>query len=220
MSRIHSKLGTAGFIIAVVALIAALGGTAFAVAGLNAKEKKEVKKIAKKFAGAQGLKGEVGPPGPAGPTGPEGPAGKAGADGVDGEPGPPGPPGPAGPTETSLPAGKTEVGLWSFTNHSEGKYWTTISWPLRLENVGSYGFTWIGPGESATTECPGSAEDPKALPGNICVYGQELQNTEKSFPEIGETLNFGVGLNLEFNTASGSTFSWGRGSWAVTAPTS
>jgi|SRR5215212_5038227 len=217
MSRIHEKLGTAGFIVAVVALVAALGGTALAVTGLNSKEKKEVKKIAKKFAGAQGPQGLAGPQGPAGPHGPEGPRGADGENGKDGEPGLIG---PAGPTETSLPAGKTEIGLWSFTNHSAGKYWTTISWPLRLENVGSYGFTWVGPGETATTECPGTAEEPKALPGNICVYGQELQNTEKSFPEIGETLSFSAGLNLEFNTADGSTFSWGRGSWAVTAPTS
>ena len=49
ISRIHSKLGTAGFIVAIVALVAALG-VALAASGLNSKQKKEVKKIAKQFA--------------------------------------------------------------------------------------------------------------------------------------------------------------------------
>ncbi|MBA3867401.1 MAG: hypothetical protein H0X42_13840 [Solirubrobacterales bacterium] len=49
ISRIHQKLGTAGFIISIVALVAALGGGAYAASGgLSGKQKKEVEKIAKK----------------------------------------------------------------------------------------------------------------------------------------------------------------------------
>jgi hypothetical protein len=54
ISRIHSKLGTAGLVVALVALVVALTGVAFAASGLNSKQKKEVKKIAKQFAGKQG----------------------------------------------------------------------------------------------------------------------------------------------------------------------
>jgi len=87
----HQKLGTAGFILAIVALVAALGGGAYAAqAKLNPTQKKEVKKIAqteaKKFAtaGPQGPKGDPGAQGPAGPQGPQGPQGAAGAGGATG----------------------------------------------------------------------------------------------------------------------------------------
>ena|SRR5215213_1097984 len=80
--RVRSKFGTVGLIVSIVALVAALGGGAYAASGaLTGKQKKEVKKIAqteaKKFATA----------GPAGATGPTGPAGAAGAAGKDGSPG-------------------------------------------------------------------------------------------------------------------------------------
>ncbi|MGN6663088.1 MAG: collagen-like triple helix repeat-containing protein [Solirubrobacterales bacterium] len=79
LQRIHRKLGTAGFIIAVCALIAALGGAAFAAGGgLTGKQKKEVTKIAKKFAGK---------PGATGPQGAQGNPGAPGAPGKDGAPG-------------------------------------------------------------------------------------------------------------------------------------
>jgi len=96
--RIHQKLGTAGFIISIVALVAALGGGAYAASGgLNGKQKKEVEKIAKKYAatrgtpgapGAQGAKGDSGTPGTnggAGEKGDKGAKGDAGAAGENGE---------------------------------------------------------------------------------------------------------------------------------------
>ena len=55
LTRIHRKLGTAGFVISIVALVAALGGGAYAASGgLTGKQKKEVEKIAKKYAKNQG----------------------------------------------------------------------------------------------------------------------------------------------------------------------
>jgi hypothetical protein len=76
---IREPFGTAGLIIACVALIAALAGGAYAASGgLSAKQKKEVKKIAKQFAGKPGA------PGAAGPAGAKGDAGAAGATGKDG----------------------------------------------------------------------------------------------------------------------------------------
>jgi hypothetical protein len=85
-NRIHQKLGTAGFIISIVALVAALGGGAYAASGgLNGTQKKEVEKIAKKFSGKPGAPGATGPSGPAGPAGVKGDAGGPGGAGSNGK---------------------------------------------------------------------------------------------------------------------------------------
>lgn len=82
ISRIHEKLGTAGFLISIVALVVALTGGAYAASGgLNGKQKKEVEKIAKKFAGAPGAPGT---PGAAGSKGDNGAAGSNGTNGTNG----------------------------------------------------------------------------------------------------------------------------------------
>lgn len=75
--RFHDRFGTAGVVIGVIALIAALGGTALAAGGLTGKQKKEVKAIAKSFQGT----------GPAGATGTNGTNGTNGKDGANGAPG-------------------------------------------------------------------------------------------------------------------------------------
>jgi len=79
---IEEPFGKAGLIVAVLALVLALTGAAFAATGLNGKQKKEVEKIAKKFAGKPGAAGAQGPAGPAGPAGAAGAAGKDGASGT------------------------------------------------------------------------------------------------------------------------------------------
>ncbi len=89
ISRIHRQLGTAGFVIAIVALIAALGGGAYAASGvLSAKQQREIRRIARGVA-------ETGPQGPAGAPGSRGPQGPAGA-GLQGETGATGAQGPQG----------------------------------------------------------------------------------------------------------------------------
>ena len=81
------RLGASGpgLTIAVIALVLALTGGAFAAAGkLTGSEKKEVKKIAKKFAGKNGKNGNDGAPGAAGPVGAQGNAGANGTNGTNG----------------------------------------------------------------------------------------------------------------------------------------
>jgi hypothetical protein len=78
---IREPFGTAGLIVACVALLAALGGGAYAASGLTATQKKEVRKIAQ--AEAKKQQG-VGPQGPAGPTGAKGDRGESGATGATG----------------------------------------------------------------------------------------------------------------------------------------
>ncbi len=75
---IREPFGTAGLIVAVVALVLALTGAAFAASGLTGKEKKEVEKIAKKLAGKNGV------PGASGQNGAQGAIGAAGKDGAAG----------------------------------------------------------------------------------------------------------------------------------------
>jgi hypothetical protein len=96
ISKVHDRLGTAGFIIAVIALVAALGGGAYAASGaLTKKQKKEVEKIAAAKAGKPG------------PAGPQGPAGAAGAKGDAGAPGASGTAGTAGAAGKSVVIGST-----------------------------------------------------------------------------------------------------------------
>jgi hypothetical protein len=107
LHRFHDRFGTAGVVIGVIALIAALGGTALAAGGLSAKQKKEVKAIAKSFQG-------TGPQGPAGANGTNGSKGDTGANGKDGAPGEKGKDGTNGTpgtsvTNTPIAAGPSET---------------------------------------------------------------------------------------------------------------
>jgi hypothetical protein len=94
--RFHDRFGTAGVVIAVIALVAALGGTAVAAGGLTKAQEKQVTKIAKKYAGKPGAAGKDGAAGPAGPAGPGGGKGDAGGKGATGAKGPTGGAGVAG----------------------------------------------------------------------------------------------------------------------------
>ncbi len=125
MSRIHSTVrairepfGTAGLIVAIVALVfAMLGGAYAATAGSSHKKKTKVVK---------------GPRGPRGLTGPEGPPGPAGADGKNGSAGAPGKNGTsvtseAEPKGANCAEGGTKIIGGSTTyacNGKEGSPWT------------------------------------------------------------------------------------------------
>jgi hypothetical protein len=98
---IREPFGTAGLVVACVALIAAVGGTALAANGvLTGKQKKEVEKIAKKFAGKPG---SAGAPGANGTNGAKGDTGTPGKDGTNGTNGTAGAAGKS-VTSTEIPA--------------------------------------------------------------------------------------------------------------------
>ncbi len=85
LGRLKRRIGAngPGVTVAVIALVFALVGGAYAASGaLTGKQKKEVEKIAKKFAGKEGAKGATGATGPQGVPGPKGDAGAAGKDGA------------------------------------------------------------------------------------------------------------------------------------------
>jgi hypothetical protein len=78
---LKEPFGKAGLTVAILALVLAMVGGAWAAASLNSKQKKEVTKIAKKYAGAPGAAGTNGI------NGTQGPAGIPGAKGDKGEKG-------------------------------------------------------------------------------------------------------------------------------------
>ena len=206
ISRIHNKLGTAGFVVAIVALVAALSGAAIAAkGGLTPQQKKEVKRIAqteaKKF------------PGPAGPAGPAGTPGAPGAKGDKGDTGDSGVEGPPGksvkssaasvgecpnggtkftiettPVQNSkacngapgkdafpvIPPGESLYGHWSSDVQAGGFTQAPISFALAYPVAAGPALHFVTvediEEEEAPTQCTGTAANPTAAPGHLCVY--------------------------------------------------
>jgi hypothetical protein len=267
-SRLREPFGKAGLIVAIVALVAALTGGAYAAGKLTSKQKKEVEKIAKKFQGT----------GPAGAQGPAGANGKDGANGANGEKGGTGEKGAngTGATTTSfsgkktvgsvtcneggvevksaspttavcngttgftktLPPGETETGYWNL-NESSGALTTVstaISFPIPLAKGGAehsaFGFSQeeTENEEFGTSGCKGSASEPTAPPGVLCVYTAE-QFEEEELEEHPSLRSFQNGEKVEFSYGSSGAelfrsqplpkgeFLNAWGTWAVTAPT-
>ncbi len=284
---IREPFGTAGLILACVALIAALGGSAWAAAKLNSTQKKEVEKIAKKFAGKPGAPGASGANGTSGGSGAKGEPGQPGKDGksvtlgsasgaecasggvtveVEGSAASKKHVcnGQTGFTET-LPEGETETGV--FTTgflREEAKATAPISFTIPLEvplgneevhyvstllQEGKFG---SGAGElcaglsgtalsaceqnfeSVLDACPGSAEEPDAAIGNLCVYqggtflpgeGSELSFVGIVPPTVGiPTTEISAQGADKAGALAGFSFSGAvgqlNGTWAVTAPES
>jgi hypothetical protein len=218
-----------------LALVFAMSGGAYAAGHYLITSTKQISpKVLSALKGRSGVNGVSGSAGPAGPTGPTGPTGPAGPAGVKGETGPAGTgekgekgeKGPAGSPWTAggtLPEGATETGAWSaYTGGSTRVTLMAISFPIPLASPPTFetATNYIPTQESSTTQCPGTAAEPKAAPGNLCVYAGE---DEKHAAGIGNVLNpdgeenslpgkTGVVLYF-FGGAVGAT-----GTWAVSAP--
>jgi hypothetical protein len=227
ISRIHSKLGTAGLVVAIVALVVALTGVAVAATGLNGKQKKEVKKIAKQFAGQNGAPGAIGPQGPKGDpgqkgdTGPEGKEGKEGKQGLKGDPGDPWTAGGV------LPSEETETGAFAIGNTAGASVeMAAVSFNIPLEEApeihviksnGEEKYFDEAAGEFKEREqplCPGTADEPAAEPGVLCLYTKsEFGILFAGYPP--NTFSYATGAVIGFlPEATGSN---SQGTWAVTA---
>ena len=232
---IREPFGTAGLIVAMIALVAALGGTALAAAKLNSTQKKEVEKIAKKYAGKPGAAGATGPAGAAGKdgaAGKEGPQGTAGPQGIQGIQGIQGKPGTTGFTKT-LPSGETETGVWvmgPMPEGTEGFAATGVSFPIPLgapiaaANVHTFSGTTIPTGCSGTVVGE-NVTHLKASPGSFCAWIQPLgtaggATATLSVGNIEEELETGVGVSGAYLTLNGGLqeLQKATGTWAVTAP--
>jgi hypothetical protein len=217
ISRLRRRLASngPGMTIAVIALILALTGGAFAAAGkLTSKQKKEVEKIAKKYAGKPGAQGATGPAGPAGPGGPQGPAGAKGDQGAQGNPGTPGTPGApgapgaAGKSIVMTPIAPETAGcegrggaelekegggsLQEICNGEEGSPWTAGG---TLPATGVETGVWyvLAPEEQeATTPISFSIPLPQAVPEGHVFYGQgtDEEGTNTTFTQHCPGKNF------------------------------
>lgn len=247
LSRMQSKLGTAGLVVAIVALVAALTGAAYAAnAALSSKQKSEVTKIAKKYAGKPGAPGAPGLAGAPGAKGDKGDKGDSGTNGTNGKSvvvnsEAPGANctdggvnvavegstkkfvcnGQSGFTET-LPKGETETGVWSAINATGALPSTLLSFSFNipLEDGASYEANWINAAGEAKV---GSLEN---CPGSASAPEAKAGNlcvytTGSEKVPAPENMTFftkeEVGAVAVFNLESGGS---ALGTWAVTAPTS
>jgi hypothetical protein len=212
-SSMSRRISPAG-VVAVVALVFAMIGGAYAASGgLTGKQKKEVKKIAKSFqgkgptgpAGPAGSAGAVGAKGDAGANGVTGPAGPAGPEGKQGEEGPEGSPWTAGGT---LPKEKTETGVWSVTIGTSTTGTVATSFIIPLSAAPQVVYVPAGKEEEFEEDCPGNALAPAATEGVACFYTLALAETASESGEI----PFPGGVFLTFNGVAGDE---GIGTWAV-----
>lgn len=149
----------------------------------------------------------------------------------------------------TLPAGATETGAWSFSDGAAnirfGIASISFTIPLKAPLTGTTDANgnptqsqvhYLGENEK-TTECPGNDEEPKALPGNLCIYQSYEQGVKESggnnkaaaFIEppkdavaaeflVEVTLGTGTsGAVIWFPAKENETRVIGAGAWAVTA---
>jgi hypothetical protein len=158
------------------------------------------------------LRSLKGRPGPAGNQGPAGKAGTAGKDGTNGRDGANGEP---GPLLSELPSGKSERGTYGLSGTVSGSYSpgaaTTYPIPLNFKPT----INLIAVGAPSTEACPGSAENPTAKAGDLCLYGEREDLGIEYENNTGAHGHFGF---FTYSTAAkGDNFEY-YGTWAVTAP--
>ena len=160
------------------------------------------------------LRGKRGAAGTRGVTGPQGPHGTSGKDGQ---------PGPAGPFPATLPTGQTLTGAYNLegTNsagpsHSYAGSAVSFQFPLAAAPVAHF----IPAKGTPPAQCPGSAMNPQAQSGNLCIYEDESKESEgvsvfnPSELEKEGASPFGAALSLKSTAVSGGFYS--LGTWAVT----
>jgi hypothetical protein len=199
--------------------------------------------------GSAGPAGAVGPAGPAGAAGPEGKPGKEGKEGEEGTPGAPGKEGSPWTAGGTLPSGATETGTWAAhfePNKTEGIWPSTISFPIRLAApLAPTAVHYVTAAEQAGKTVPagckaevskvlteGSAENPLAAKGNLCLYqGRTEEPPGTTLLEAGQIEPPGSGNETALGAGVAGAVAMVRwegpsqgepfgiqGSWAVTAP--
>jgi len=197
--------------IALLALFLALGGTSFAAASLISGKQIKPHTIAKNRltnSAIKSLKGNRGLQGARGPTG---------AQGIQGVP---------GPFPGTLPGGITIRGEYEIDFTRDGATAGTGG-----DNI-TFGFSFasaptthvILKGGAVPAGCTGGTPaNPKADPGNLCIYEGSFANRSSlaTFKESNGSSPgadpFGAGLFM-FSTATAGT-AYSAGTWAATSPT-
>jgi hypothetical protein len=213
--------------LALLALFVVLGGTSYAAVNALPKNSVGSKQVingslqtldlSKKARKA--LKGNRGP---RGFTGAQGAKGTTGAQGTQGSQGIQGPP---GPYVDVLPSGKSETGTFSIVDHSSGSgnhFSDNISFSIPLASAPTPHY--IGPGGVPPAGCSGSAANPGASPGHLCVFAGYMNQVSNviiwNFAGVvnpGEANRFGADV-LAYTSGGDQTDVELGGTWVVTAP--
>jgi hypothetical protein len=201
-----------------LALVFAMTGGAYAAGKYLITSTKQIKpsvlKSLKGNAGHAGVPGANGAAGPQGAGGANGANGKDGINGTNGKDGKDGSPWTAGGT---LPKGATETGQWAISQwHKAGEFLVeAISFPIPLAHELDVGHVHlIGVSEPVPPGCAGgSATEPKAESGNLCVYEQQVNNLLPASFGLNSASTFGALLTALVGV-EGEVVA--IGSWAVT----
>ena len=186
------------FIVGAIVATAATAGAASLITGKQIKDGTiSTKDLAKSVRKQLRRPAVAGATGPAGVQGSQGPAGKDGAQG------------PAGSFASVLPSGRTLKGAFYLTSAI-----TSYSFASGLASVPTVRVRAFG--SPASTECPGSAADPQAGPGSLCLY--QSNNSAASacvFATDDPNSSCTSATKYGFSGSSNAQF---QGQWAVTAP--
>jgi hypothetical protein len=113
--------------------------------------------------------------------------------------------------------GNYAAGLQAANTNDDG--WDSISFGFELASAPQEHF--LAAGSVPTAQCPGSAVNPQAAPGHLCVYESVSQNRGQvvlftgTTGAVNQASKWGAGVWL-IPAAAGNAFSYGT--WAVTAP--
>jgi hypothetical protein len=223
-------------VVVTLALVFAMSGGAYAASRYVITSAKQIKpSVLKSLQGRAGTSGAQGPAGPAGAAGLAGPAGAKGEPGAPGKEGPPGKNGENGKDGTTgftktLPPEATETGVWTgyaTAGSSTEIVVTPISFNIPLEGELEAGKVHIVDKNGNGSTCPGTAAEPAASPGNLCVY---IGENEAELGEI-KAINKPSTASAEAEAGAGRSGAWlyitpksgdplalMYGSWAVSAP--
>lgn len=123
-----------------------------------------------------------------------------------------------------LPSGKTETGTWA-VGISGAAYMVAIEFNIPLEEAPELGFVNVAGEEAGDNEeephavehCTGSAEEPSAPAGYVCIYGasENIEGFGFVWPAAGNINTFVSGAVFPYTAGAGKS-AWGT--WAVTAP--
>jgi hypothetical protein len=153
---------------------------------------------------------------------PRGAKGDKGDPGAPGAPGAPGSQGLPGPFPDAFPAGKTLRGTYMTAgNNGPGNNHSAYSFGFRLPAAPIVHYIPVG--SPVPADCPGTATNPQANPGHLCVFEvsainattRGICNPESNGCPAGSASRDGFAVFTGIQTAGQSMYVFG--SWAVTA---
>lgn len=114
-----------------------------------------------------------------------------------------------------VPEGRTLTGFWGFDvqTQGDGDWGTTISFPFPVPDPPAA--RYVNVQAPPTEECPGTATDPRAAPGFLCIYRQAGGGAALTDPGM-VVSRWGAAFQFGDNGSAGDLFAYGT--WAVTAP--